>query len=70
MTRLSAFGKTSIAFRLIAAVMLVELVSAALVIAVAWGFERHNHFRSFDIMLHGRADSVLGAVQDAEDDGR
>jgi len=61
--------RNSIAFRLIAAVMLVELVSAALVIAVAWGYERHNHFRSFEIMLHGRADSVLGAVQDAEDVG-
>ncbi len=61
--------RRSIAFRLIAAVMLVELVSAALVIAVAWGFERHNHFRSFEVMLHGRADSVLGAVQDAEDVG-
>jgi signal transduction histidine kinase len=61
--------RRSIAFRLIAAVLLVELVSAALVIAVAWGFERHNHFRSFEVMLHGRADSVLGAVQDAEDVG-
>jgi signal transduction histidine kinase len=61
--------RSSIAFRLIAAVLLVELVSAALVIAVAWGFERHNHFRSFEVMLHGRADSVLGAVQDAEDVG-
>ena len=61
--------RNSIAFRLIAAVMLVELVSAALVIAVAWGYERHNHFRSFEVMLHGRADSVLGAVQDAEDVG-
>ena len=69
MTIRSKFGKTSIAFRLIAAVMLVELVSAALVIALAWGFERHNHFRSFEVMVHGRADSVLGAVQDAEDVG-
>jgi signal transduction histidine kinase len=69
MTPRTTFGRTSIAFRLIAAVMLVELVSAALVIAVAWGFERHNHFRSFDVMIHGRADSVLGAVQDAEDVG-
>ena len=43
--------------------------SATLVIVLAWGFERHNHFRSFDVMVHGRADSVLGAVQDAEDVG-
>jgi len=69
MTPPSAFRKTSIAFRLIAAVLLVELVSAVLVIAVAWGYERHSHFRSFDVMIHGRADSVLGAVQDAEDVG-
>ena len=26
-----------------------------------------QRFRSFDIMLRGRADSLLGAVQDAED---
>ncbi len=69
MTRRPIFGKTSIAFRLIAAVLLVELASAALVILVAWGYERHSHFRSFDVMIHGRADSVLGAVQDAEDTG-
>ncbi|MGA9584506.1 MAG: ATP-binding protein [Terracidiphilus sp.] len=69
MTGRSTFGRTSIAFRLIAAVMLVELVSAGLVILVALGYERHSHFRSFDVMLHGRADSVLGAVQDAEDVG-
>ena len=61
--------RTSIAFRLIAAVMLVEMASAALVILVALGYERHSHFRSFDVMLRGRADSVLGAVQDAEDVG-
>lgn len=57
----------SIAFRLIAAVLAVELVSAVLVCFVSYGYERHTHFRSFDVMLRGRADSVLGAVQDAED---
>lgn len=61
--------RRSITFRLIAAVLLVELTSAALVILLAWGYERHTHFRSFDVMLRGRADSVLGAVQDAEDSG-
>jgi signal transduction histidine kinase len=69
MTHRTAFKKTSIAFRLIAAVMLVEVASAALVILVALGYERHSHFRSFDVMLRGHADSVLGAVQDAEDVG-
>ena len=62
-------NRTSIAVRLIAAVLLVELASAALVILVALVYERHSHFRSFDVMLRGRADSVLGAVQDAEDTG-
>lgn len=61
--------RSSIAFRLIAAVLMVELASAAMVILLAWGYERHSHFRSFDVMLRGRADSVLGAVQDAEDQG-
>jgi signal transduction histidine kinase len=59
----------SIAFRLISAVLLVELLSAVLVILLSLGYERHIHFRAFEVMLHGRADSVLGAVQDAEDVG-
>jgi signal transduction histidine kinase len=57
----------SIAARLIVAVLAVELVSSVLVTALSLGYERHTHFRSFDVMLRGRADSVLGAVQDAED---
>ena len=59
----------SIAFRLIAVVLAVEFASAVLVILLSWGYERHTHFRAFDVMLRGRADSVLGAVQDAEDTG-
>ena len=59
----------SIAFKLIAAVLAVELASAILVVLLAFGYERHAHFRSFDVMLRGRADSVLAAVQDAEDVG-
>lgn len=69
MTPRTSLKRTSIAFRLITAVLLVEVAAAALVILVAWGYERHSHFRSFDVMLRGRADSVLGAVQDAEDQG-
>ncbi|MDE3188827.1 MAG: HAMP domain-containing histidine kinase [Acidobacteriota bacterium] len=61
------FRSKSIAFRLISAVLLVELVSSLLVIFLSFGYERHMHFRAFDVMLHGRADSVLGAVQDAGD---
>jgi signal transduction histidine kinase len=57
----------SITRRLIATVLLIELVSALCVTAVAFLYERHAHFRSFDVLLRGRADSLLGAVQDAED---
>lgn len=59
----------SIAFRLIVAVLTVELVSSVLVVVLSFGYERHIHFRSFDVMVHGHADSVLGAVQDADDPG-
>jgi hypothetical protein len=57
----------SITRRLIATVLLIELVSALCVTTVAFLYERHAHFRSFDILLRGRADSLLGAVQDAGD---
>jgi signal transduction histidine kinase len=68
-TRLMIKPQQSIAFRLIAAVLAVELVASVLVILLSLGYERHVHFRAFDVMLRGRADSVLGAVQDAEDTG-
>src|ERR1700682_1761726 len=57
----------SLTRRLIATVLLIELVSALCVTGVALLYERHTHFHSFDILLRGRADSMLGAVQDAED---
>jgi signal transduction histidine kinase len=59
--------RKSIAFRLIAAVLAVELASSLLVAVLSLAYEKHIHFNAFDTMLRGRADSVLGAVQDAED---
>ncbi len=59
--------RNSIAFRLIVAVLAVELFSSLLVVFLSYGYERHTHFMSFDIMLRGRADSMLVAVQDSED---
>lgn len=65
---MSSHRKTrSIAFRLIAAVLAVELVSSLLVGFLSLGYERHIHFEAFEATLRGRADTVLGAVQDAED---
>lgn len=59
--------RKSIAFRLVAAVLAVELFSSLAVIFLSLGYERHTHFISFEIMLHGRADSLLVAVEDSED---
>lgn len=58
----------SITRRLIATVLLVEFVSAICVTGLAMVYEKHAHFTSFDVMLRGRADSLLGAVQDAGDE--
>ncbi|HVU47962.1 MAG TPA: HAMP domain-containing sensor histidine kinase [Terracidiphilus sp.] len=57
----------SIAFQLIVAVLAVELVASLLVAALSLAYERHIHLSSFDDILRGRANSVLGAVQDADD---
>ncbi|GGH10073.1 sensor histidine kinase [Silvibacterium dinghuense] len=59
----------SLTRRLVATVLLVELLSAVAVTGLAWAYERHAHFRAFDVLLRGHADSILGAVQDAEDPG-
>jgi len=57
----------SITHRLIATILLLELLAALSISGAAMLYERHVRFRSFDVMLRGRADSLLGAVQDAED---
>jgi signal transduction histidine kinase len=57
----------SITHRLILTILLVELLAALAISGAAMLYERHVRFRSFDVMLRGRADSLLGAVQDAED---
>lgn len=57
----------SITRRLITTILLVELLAALSISTAAMLYERHQRFRAFDIMLRGRADSLLGAVQDAED---
>jgi signal transduction histidine kinase len=59
----------SITHRLIATILLVELLAALSISGAAMLYERHVRFRSFDVMLRGRADSLLGAVQDADDEG-
>jgi signal transduction histidine kinase len=58
---------TSLSRQLVVGVLLAELLCAGLYSAVAVGHEMHSRRHAFDVMLRGRADSVLGAVQDAED---
>ncbi|MBB6145145.1 signal transduction histidine kinase [Silvibacterium bohemicum] len=58
----------SLSRRLIATVLLVETLLALCTTGMALFYERHQHMRTFDVMLRGRADSLLGAVQDAEDE--
>ena len=58
---------SSLSRQLIAGVLLAELLCAALFSVVAVEHEMHGRRRAFDVMLRGRADSLLGAVQDVED---
>ncbi|HET9100882.1 MAG TPA: ATP-binding protein [Acidobacteriaceae bacterium] len=59
----------SLTRRLVATVLLVELLLAAATTGLALFYERQQNLHSFDLMLRGRADSLFGAVQDAEDAG-
>ncbi len=58
----------SLTRRLIVTALLIELCSTALLVVGAGVYEGVSRFRTFDVMLRGRADSMLGAVQDAEDE--
>jgi len=57
----------SITQRLITVVLLLEFFSALVLIAVMVLYESHIHMQAFDVMLRGHADSLFGAVQDADD---
>lgn len=57
----------SLTGRAIAVVLLAELLCALAFSGSALWHERRIRLRSFDVMLQGRSDSLLGAIQDAED---
>jgi signal transduction histidine kinase len=63
----AAIRTHSLSRQLIGGVLLAEMLCAALFSAAAIGHEMHGRRRAFDVMLHGFADSLLGAVRDAED---
>ncbi|HXE07005.1 MAG TPA: HAMP domain-containing sensor histidine kinase [Acidobacteriaceae bacterium] len=59
--------RRSLSRQLIAGVLFAELICAGIFSALALLHEMHGRRRAFDVMLRGRADSLLGAVHDAED---
>jgi signal transduction histidine kinase len=59
--------RSSLSRQLIAGVLLAELACAAIFAGVAVLHEMRGRRRAFDVMLRGRADSLLGAIHDAED---
>ena len=53
--------------RAVSIVLATQVVCAVLLGGAALVHERHTRFRAFDTRLEGRSDSLLGAIQDAED---
>jgi hypothetical protein len=54
--------KSSLSRQLIGGILLAEFLCAALFSFLAIAHEMHGRRRAFDMMLRGRADSLLGAV--------
>ena len=59
----------SITKRLVATVLLLELLSACALIVAITLHERQIQLKAFDAGLVGSAESLMGAVQDADDEG-
>ena len=60
---------TSLSGRLILTILCIEATLALFITAAALYYQHRQALQAFDVMLRGRADSVLGSVQDAEDAG-
>jgi signal transduction histidine kinase len=59
----------SLTGRAIAIVLMAELICAFAFSILSIWHEGRSRFHAFDVMLQGRSDSLLGAIQDAEDPG-
>lgn len=57
----------SLTNRTVVAVVAMEILCALALSCTALWHERRTRLHAFDVMLQGRSDSLLGAVQDAED---
>ena len=60
-------GSRSLIRQTIGIVVAAQILSAALLCGAAVLYQRHTRLRALDISLQGRSDSLLGAIQDAED---
>lgn len=58
----------SITRRLTVTVLVLEVMSAIALIGAITINERHTELKAFDAMLRGTADSIMGAVQDADNE--
>jgi signal transduction histidine kinase len=58
---------SSLTRRLVATVLIIECGVLFFITVAALYYQRRESLEAFDVMLRGRADSVLGSVQDAED---
>ena len=60
-------GSRSLIRQTIGIVVTAQILCAALLCGAAVLYERHTRLRALDISLQGHSDSLLGAIQDAED---
>ncbi len=65
----AAKATVSITRRLILTVLALEIIAAIALVGAITVHERHLQFTAFDASLRGTAESLMGAVQDAEDSG-
>ncbi len=62
-----SFPGRSLISQITGIVVAAQLLCAALLCGSALLYQRHIRLRALDIILQGRSDSLLGAIQDAED---
>ncbi len=62
-------GERSLVRQAVVGIVLAELLCMVVMAAVSIAYERRARLRALDVVLEGKADSVFGAVQDAEDAG-
>ena len=63
----SGMKTRSLTRRIVSIVLAAQMLCAMLLCGAALMNERHTRRRAFDTSLQGRSDSLLGAIQDAED---